>query len=135
MRLSCIFVLLRDKAAHMHANVHLNSGAGSGPADRAGLAPRPSGGSDRRRLLRRPTLQGLRATGFKPAPYSLMHLTVAISGAYPLTRDWRITRGFGALAPVAACMLDEQPWSCATAATPPPTGLQSLPIAWRRDRR
>jgi uncharacterized membrane protein len=49
-----------------------------------------------------------------------MHLTVAISVAYPLTRDWRLARGFGVLAPMVAYMLYEKAWSRAAALTPAP---------------
>ena len=98
----------------MHAHVHSNSGAGSAPADRAGLEPSSSGGSGRRRLLRRPSLKGLRPTAFKPVTYSIMHLTVAISVAYALTRDWRIALGVGVIEPMVqtvAYMLHEKAWS------------------------
>ena len=104
----------------MHAHVHLNPGAGDAPADRAGLAPSPSGGSGRRRLLSRLGLKGLRATAFKPVTYSLMHLTVAISVAYALTRDWRIALGVGVIEPMVqtvAYMLHEKAWSRRTRPT------------------
>lgn len=102
----------------MHAHVHSNPGAGSAPTDRIGHGPESSGGSDRRRLLSRfgltSRLGGLRATAFKPVTYSLMHLTVAISVAYALTRDWRIALGVGVIEPMVqtvAYMLHEKAWS------------------------
>ena len=100
MRLIRIFLLLRGSTPPMHAHVHSNSGAGSAPTDRAGLAPSPSGGSSWRRLLLRPGLKGVKATAFKPLTYSMIHLTVAISVAYVLTRDWRIALGVGVIEPM-----------------------------------
>jgi uncharacterized membrane protein len=47
-----------------------------------------------------------------------MHLTVAISVAYPLTRDRRLARGVGVLALMVAYMLYEKAWSRAAAVTP-----------------
>ncbi len=104
----------------MHAHVHLNSGAGSAPADRAGLAPSPSGGSGWRRLRPRFGPKAL-----KPVTYSLMHLMVAISVAYALTQDWRIALGVGVIEPMVqtvAYMLHEKAWSrreCSPASTAP----------------
>lgn len=98
----------------MHAHVHANSGAGSDLADRAGDAPQPSGGSDRRRRLFGLKFRGLKATAFKPATYSIMHLSVAITVAYVLTRDWRIALGVGVIEPMVqtvAYMLHEKAWS------------------------
>lgn len=103
----------------MHAHVHLNSGAGSGPVDRAGEQPQPSGGrSQRRRLfgLRLRSLKplSLKRTAFKPVTYSIMHLCVAITVAYVLTRDWRIALGVGVIEPMVqtvAYMLHEKAWS------------------------
>lgn len=114
----------------MHAHVHSNSGAGSAPTDRAGLAPSPSGGSSWRRLLLRPGLKGVKATAFKPVTYSLTHLTVAISVAYVLTRDWRIALGVGVIEPMVqtvAYMLHEKAWSRATPITSesPTPGLEA----------
>jgi uncharacterized membrane protein len=43
-----------------------------------------------------------------------MHLTVAISAAYALTRDWRIALGVGVIEPMVqtvAYMLHEKAWS------------------------
>jgi uncharacterized membrane protein len=55
-----------------------------------------------------------------------MHLTVAISVACVLTRDWRIAPGVGVIEPkvqTVAYMLHEKAWSRATPITPesPPT--------------
>ena len=114
----------------MHPHVQSNSGAASAPADRAGRAPSPSGGSGRRRLLARQGLRGLRATAFKPVTYSFMHLTVAISAAYALTRDWRIALGEGVIEPVVqtvAYMLHEK--ACSRGAPKPPaTGAQDVEV-------
>jgi uncharacterized membrane protein len=83
------------------------------PADRDGSDATPSGGSGRRRLL-----SGVRARfrikALKPVTYSLMHLMVAISVAYALTRDWRIALGVGVIEPMVqtvAYMLHEKAWS------------------------
>ncbi len=98
----------------MHAHVQSNSGAGDAPADRAGLEPTPSGGSGQRRLLRKRFTGGLRITALKPVTYSLMHLSVAISVAYALTRDWRIALGVGVIEPMVqtiAYTLHEKAWS------------------------
>jgi uncharacterized membrane protein len=93
----------------MHAHVHSNSGAGVGPVDRAGDAASPSDGPARRRLFGR-----FRPTAFKPVTYSIMHLAVAVSVAYVLTRDWRIALGVGIIEPMVqtvAYMLHEKAWS------------------------
>lgn len=92
----------------MHAHVHSNSGAGDVPADRTGLGASTSGGNSRRRL--RP----LRATALKPVTYSIMHLCVAVTVAFVLTRDWRIALGVGVIEPMVqtlAYMLHEKAWS------------------------
>lgn len=97
----------------MHAHVHSNSGAGRAPVDRAGDTASPSDGSARRRLLRFPRLS-LKRTAFKPATYSIMHLSVAITVAYVLTRDWRIALGVGVIEPMVqtvAYMVHEKLWS------------------------
>lgn len=95
----------------MHAHVHSNSGAGDAPVDRAGSALSPSDGSGRRRRL------SLRPTALKPVTYSLMHLSVAITVAYVLTRDWRIALGVGVIEPMVqtvAYMIHEKVWSLGT---------------------
>ena len=103
----------------MQAYVHSNSGAGSDLVDRAGDTPQPSGGGgQRRRLLglQLPGLQlrGLKRTALKPVTYSIMHLSVAVTVAYVLTRDWRIALGVGVIEPMVqtvAYMLHEKAWS------------------------
>lgn len=92
----------------MHAHVHSNSGAGKEPVDRAGDCAPPSDGIPRRRSIR------LRPTAFKPLTYSAMHLMVAISVAYALTRDWRIALGVGLIEPLVqtvAYILHEKAWA------------------------
>ncbi len=67
-----------------------------------------SGGAARRWLSR------LRPTAFKPLTYSAMHLSVAITVAYALTRDWRIALGVGVIEPMVqtvAYMAHEKAWS------------------------
>lgn len=97
----------------MHAHVHSNSGAGVVPVDRAGASASPSDGKARRRLFS--GLRGkLRPTALKPVTYSIMHLAVAVSVAYALTRDWRIALGVGIIEPMVqtvAYMLHEKAWS------------------------
>lgn len=90
----------------MHAHVQSNSGAGTLPADRAGVSASPSGGRARRRRLRPAAL--------KPLTYSVMHLCVAISVAFALTGDWRIALGVGVIEPIVqtgAYMLHEKAWA------------------------
>jgi uncharacterized membrane protein len=97
----------------MHAHVQPNSGAGKLPADRAGDIASPSGGRARRRSLGG-ALGSLRPTALKPVTYSIMHLVVAVSVAYALTRDWRIALGVGVIEPMVqtiAYMLHEKAWS------------------------
>lgn len=97
----------------MHAHVQTNSGAGRLPADRAGDSASPSGGLPRRRRLVG-VLGRLRPTALKPLTYSIMHLCVAVSVAYALTRDWRIALGVGVIEPIvqtAAYMLHEKAWA------------------------
>jgi len=97
----------------MHAHVQSNSGAGPLPADRAGDAAMPSGGSARRRRLSR-LFGRLRPATLKPVTYSIMHLCVAISVAFALTGDWRIALGVGVIEPIvqtAAYVLHEKAWS------------------------
>ncbi len=48
-----------------------------------------------RRWLARGALARLKPTAFKPLTYSAMHLCVAVTVAYVLTRDWRIALGVG----------------------------------------
>jgi uncharacterized membrane protein len=72
----------------------------------------------------------VKATAFKPVTYSLTHLTVAISVAYVLTRDWRIALGVGVIEPMVqtvAYMLHEKAWSRATPITSesPTPGLEA----------
>jgi uncharacterized membrane protein len=92
----------------MHAHVHSNSGAGDAPADRTGDNALTSGGSGRRRFY------PLRVTALKPVTYSIMHLGVAVTVAFVLTRDWRIALGVGVIEPMVqtvAYMLHEKAWS------------------------
>ena len=96
---------------------HFHTGAGLSPSDREGGSDTlsPSSGPTRRRLkgiprFARPKL-GIRA--LKPVTYSVMHLAVAISVAYALTRDWRIALGVGVIEPMVqtvAYMLHEKAW-------------------------
>lgn len=97
----------------MHAHLHFLPGAGPSPSDRPGAVASLSSGAARRRLprLARPRL-GIRA--LKPVTYSLMHLMVAITVAYALTRDWRIALGVGVIEPIVqtvAYILHEKAWS------------------------
>lgn len=103
---------------------HFHTGAGPAPSDRGGRSDTASSssGETRRRLFRiaRPKL-GIRA--LKPVTYSLMHLTVAISVAYALTRDWRIALGVGVIEPMVqtvAYMLHEKAWSFGDKPKPQP---------------
>ena len=59
-------------------------------------------------------LPAFRATSLKPLTYSAMHLCVAVTVAYVLTRDWRIALGVGVIEPMVqtvAYMLHEKAWS------------------------
>ena len=97
----------------MHAHPHLHPGAGASPPDRASDIASSSSGAARRWLSHwKPSRLTLRA--LKPVTYSLMHLTVAITVAYALTRDWRIALGVGVIEPMVqtvAYMLHEKAWS------------------------
>jgi len=87
---------------------HSHSSAASGPHDRAGEVS-PSGGAGRRWSRVLPAT--LKPTAFKPLTYSLMHLMVAVTVAYALTRDWRIALGVGVIEPMVqtvAYMLHEK---------------------------
>ena len=60
------------------------------------------------------SLPKLRPTAFKPLTYSAMHLCVAVTVAYALTRDWRIALGVGVIEPIVqtfAYMAHERIWS------------------------
>ncbi len=98
----------------MHVHPHRPSSAAPGRSDREGPPAReasPSGGAGRR------WFPGLRAAALKPVTYSLMHLLVAITLAYVLTRDWRIALGVGLIEPMVqtvAYMLHEKAWSLGT---------------------
>jgi len=104
--------------------MHFDTGAGPSPSDRGGGSDTasPSSGAVRRRLhIARPKL-GIRA--LKPVTYSLMHLVVAISVAFALTRDWRIALGVGLIEPMVqtvAYMLHEKAWSAGAKRAPSPT--------------
>ena len=53
-------------------------------------------------------------TAKKTLSYSLMHLTVAITVAYALTRDWRAALAIGMIEPVfqtLACAIHERVWA------------------------
>ena len=99
----------------MHVHSHLHPGAGSSPPDRAGDVASPSSGAARRWPSRlKPARLTLRA--LKPVTYSLMHLTVAITVAYALTRDWRIALGVGVIEPMVQTvtyMIHEKAWTAA----------------------
>ncbi len=91
----------------MRAHLQILPNAGLGPSDKAGDNATPSNGAARRWF-------SLRPTAFKPITYSLMHLIVAITVAYALTRDWRIALGVGVIEPIVqtvAYMLHEKAWS------------------------
>ena len=91
----------------MHAHSQILPHAGLGPSDRAGDNATPSSGAARARFPLRPT-------AFRPITYALMHLTMAITVAYALTRDWRIALGVGVIEPMVqavAYMLHEKAWS------------------------
>jgi uncharacterized membrane protein len=95
----------------MHVHPHPHPSAASGRIDRAGSLSEGaslSGGKGRRWFPR------FRATAFKPITYSLMHLSVAVTVAYVLTRDWRIALGVGVIEPMVqtvAYMVHEKAWS------------------------
>ena len=58
----------------------------------------------------------------KTLSYSLMHLTVAVTVAFVLTRDWRIALGVGLIEPLvqtAAYTLHERAWRQAGDQRPP----------------
>ncbi len=57
--------------------------------DEKGPGPEPGGSVGR-----------FRVSMLKPATYSVMHLVVAVSVAYALTRDWRIALGVGIVEPL-----------------------------------
>ena len=113
---------------------HFHTGAGLSPSDREGGSDTlsPSSGPTQRRLkgiprLARPKL-GIRA--LKPVTYSVMHLAVAISVAYALTRDWRIALGVGVIEPMVqtvAYMLHEKAWSVGNKRAPCPTSRAQTP--------
>lgn len=87
---------------------HSHSSAVSGPQDRAADAM-PSGGAGRR-WFRVP----VSPTAFKPLTYSVMHLMVAVSVAFALTRDWRIALGVGIIEPMVqtvAYVFHERAWA------------------------
>lgn len=108
--------------------MHFDTGAGPSPSDRGGgsdTASPSSGAAPRRQKgglhIAKPKL-GIRA--LKPVTYSLMHLVVAISVAYALTRDWRIALGVGLIEPMVqtvAYMLHEKAWSFGGKRAPSPT--------------
>lgn len=55
-----------------------------------------------------------RASQLKPFTYSIMHLVVAVSVAFALTRDWRIALGVGIIEPMVqtvAYTLHEAAWA------------------------
>jgi uncharacterized membrane protein len=93
---------------------HSHSSAVSGPHDRAGEVS-PSGGAGRRWSWV-PSLH-LKPTALKPVTYSVMHLLVAVSVAYALTRDWRIALGVGIIEPMVqtvAYVFHEKAWAMGT---------------------
>ncbi len=56
----------------------------------------------------------VRAEQFKPFTYSVMHLCVAVTVAFALTRDWRIALGVGVIEPMVqtlAYTLHEAAWA------------------------
>ncbi|MEQ9434747.1 DUF2061 domain-containing protein [Hyphomonas sp.] len=58
----------------------------------------------------------------KTLSYSLMHLTVAVTVAFVLTRDWRIALGVGLIEPLVqtvAYTLHERAWRRAGDQHPP----------------
>jgi len=58
----------------------------------------------------------------KTLSYSLMHLTVAVTVAFLLTRDWRIALGVGLIEPLVqtvAYTLHERAWRRSPARRPP----------------
>jgi uncharacterized membrane protein len=60
-------------------------------------------------------------TLLKTCTYSLMHLTVAVTVAYALTRDWRIALGVGVIEPMVqtvAYTFHERLWNRAGALVP-----------------
>jgi uncharacterized membrane protein len=64
-------------------------------------------------------------TVHKTASYALMHLIVAVSVAYALTRDWRAALAIGLVEPIfqtAAFALHERAWARAAAPLAPTTG-------------
>ena len=97
---------------------HSHSSAASGPLVRAGDDP-PSGVAGRRwfRVPARLKAGKLKPTAFKPLTYSIMHLMVAITVAFALTRDWRIALGVGIIEPMVqtvAYIFHEKAWSLST---------------------
>jgi uncharacterized membrane protein len=61
-------------------------------------------------------------TLLKTLSYSLMHLAVAVTVAFVLTRDWRIALGVGLIEPLvqtAAYTLHERAWRRAGDQRPP----------------
>lgn len=110
--------------------MHFHTGAGPSPSDRGGgsdTAAASSGAVRRRLHIAKPKL-GIRA--LKPVTYSLMHLAVAISVAFVLTRDWRIALGVGLIEPLVqtfAYMLHEKAWSAGRRRAPSPTSRAQAP--------
>ena len=79
------------------------------------LPPAPVAGSLRpARGRTRRFFPAFRVSALKPVTYSTMHLCVAVTVAYVLTRDWRIALGVGVIEPIVqtfAYMAHERVWS------------------------
>jgi len=85
--------------SHEHGRQDADSGPGH--AGRPGAGQKAQEGRSRLHM-------------FKPATYSVMHLMVAVTVAYALTRDWRIALGVGIVEPMVqtvAYTVHEHLWS------------------------
>lgn len=70
-------------------------------------------------------------TAKKTLSYSLMHLVVAITVAYALTRDWRAALAIGMIEPIfqtMAFVLHERVWARIAAKGTAPSGIRSASV-------
>lgn len=91
---------------------HRNARAGQTAATSGGLSGEKPGGV--KPGWRQSRAVAFKATQLKPLTYSVMHLLVAVSVAYALTRDWRIALGVGIIEPMVqtvAYTLHEAAWA------------------------
>lgn len=97
-------------AAHAGPSANAFPGSGCPNLPRAPVAGFVRPASDRARRL----FPAFSILALKPLTYSAMHLCVAVTVAYVLTRDWRIALGVGLIEPIVqtfAYMAHERVWS------------------------